>query len=124
MVFIEAPAFTRYVSDYLSDDDYSALQSRLAANPELGNLMPGTGGFRKIRWGDVRHGKGRRGGLRVIYYHFKSDEHIWLMTLYDKNEASDLTTKQRKALKAALESELEARAARRIAGSGRPRRKR
>jgi len=116
MEFIEAPAFTRRVSDYLSDDSYRDLQAKLGANPDLGDLMPGTGGFRKVRWADARRGKGRRGGLRVIYYHFKSDSQIWLMTLYDKDEASDLTAKEEKALKAAIENELGARAARRMAG--------
>jgi hypothetical protein len=53
--------------------------------------MPGTGGFRKLRWADPRRGKGRKGGLRVIYlYYFPGDQQIWLMTLYDKAEASDL----------------------------------
>ena len=110
MEFLEAPAFTRHLPDYLNDGDYRELQARLAANPELGELMPGTGGFRKIRWPDARRGKGRRGGLRIIYYHFKSDHQIWLMTLYDKDEASDLTAKEKKTLKAAIESELAARA--------------
>jgi mRNA-degrading endonuclease RelE of RelBE toxin-antitoxin system len=119
MEFIEAPAFTRYLADYLNDDGYKELQAKLGANPELGAVMPGTGGFRKLRWGDIRRGKGRRGGLRVIYYHFRSDSQIWLITLYDKDEASDLTTKEKKALKAAIESELAARAARRIAGAHR-----
>ena len=86
--------------------------------------MPGTGGFRKARWADVRRGKGRRGGLRIIYYHFRSDHQIWLMTLYDKDEASDLTANQRKVLKASIESELEARAARRAIGLRRLRRRR
>jgi hypothetical protein len=112
--FIEAPPFTRHLSEYLSDDGYRELQVRLSANPELGDLMPGTGGFRKMRWADVRRGKGRRGGLRVIYYHFASDHQIWLMTLYDKDEASDLAAKEKKALKNAIESELQARAARRV----------
>lgn len=112
MEFIEAPAFTRRVFDYLKEDDYRALQARLADNPELGDLMPGTGGFRKLRWADARRGKGRRGGLRVIYYHFKSDSQIWLMTLYNKDEASDLTAKEKKALKASIENEVEARAVR------------
>jgi hypothetical protein len=76
MEFIEAPAFARHLADYLPDDDYRELQERLAANPELGDLMPGTGGFRKIRWANARRGKGRRGGLRVIYYHFKSESQI------------------------------------------------
>jgi len=116
MEFIEAPAFTRYLADYLNDDGYKELQAKLGADPELGDLMPGTGGFRKVRWADARRGKGRRGGLRIIYYHFKSDSQIWLMTLYDKDEASDLTAREKKVLKASIENELEARAARRIKG--------
>jgi hypothetical protein len=58
MEFIEAPAFTRHLSDYLSDDEYRAVQEELVTNPELGDLMPGTGGFRKMRWADTRRGKG------------------------------------------------------------------
>jgi hypothetical protein len=111
MEFIEAPAFTRQVPDYLSDDGYRDLQVKLGTNPQLGVLMPGTGGFRKVRWADVRRGKGRRGGLRIIYYHFKNDNQIWLMTLYDKDEGSDLGPKQKKALRQSIEAELEARAA-------------
>jgi hypothetical protein len=109
MEFIEAPAFTRHLSDYLNDNDYREIQTHLATNPELGDLMAGTGGFRKLRWADARRGKGHRGGLRVIYYHFKSDSQIWLVTLYDKNEASDLTPGEKKALKAAIEIEAERR---------------
>jgi len=114
MEFIEAPAFSKHVSDYLNDDEYRRLQAELADNPEAGNIMPGTGGFRKIRWADVRRGKGRRGGLRIVYYHFRSDHQIWLMTLYDKDEASDLTAKEKNALKAAIQSELAARATRQV----------
>jgi hypothetical protein len=110
MEFIEAPAFTRHLKDYLTDDEFRKLQARLGIDPEIGDLMPGTGGFRKMRWADARRGKGRRGGLRVIYYHFPSDHQIWLMTLYDKSEASDLTTQQKKMLKAAIETELAVRA--------------
>jgi hypothetical protein len=122
MEFIEAPAFTRYLPEYMDDDEYNKLQSKLGANPGLGDLMPGTGGFRKVRWADARRGKGRRGGLRIIYYHFKSNSQIWLMTLYDKDEASDLTTKEKKALKAAIENELAARATRRTKAFHRQRR--
>jgi|SRR5664279_4170923 hypothetical protein len=124
MEFIEAPVFTRHLPGYLNDDSYGELQSRLGANPELGDLMPGTGGFRKLRWADVRRGKGRRGGLRIIYYHFRSDHQIWLMTLYDKAEASDLTASERKALKTLIQNELEARGARRAIGTRRSGRKR
>ena len=122
MESLEAPAFTRHLSSYLNDDDYRELQIRLSASPEAGDLMPGTGGFRKVRWADARRGKGRRGGLRIIYYYFPSDYQIWLMTLYDKSEASDLTAKEKKALKAAVESELQARATGRANRTGQPRR--
>jgi len=113
MEFVEAPPFTRHLAEYLDEDAYRELQTRLAANPELGDLMPGTGGFRKMRWADPRRGKGRRGGLRIVYYHFSSDHQVWLMTIFDKNEASDLTPQQKKALKVAIETELSARAAKR-----------
>jgi hypothetical protein len=115
MEFLEAPAFTRYVSGYLTDDEYRELQNRLAAAPEHGDVIPGTGGFRKLRWTDPRRGKGRRGGLRVIYYYFPGEQQIWLITLYDKDEASDLTPKGRQALKSAVEIELRARQAAKLA---------
>jgi hypothetical protein len=111
MEFFEAPAFTRYLSEYLDDEGYRALQQELARKPQAGDLIPGTGGFRKVRWADIRRGKGRRGGLRVIYYHFAAEHQIWLMTLYSKNEAADLTPGEKKALKAAIESECQAREA-------------
>jgi hypothetical protein len=115
MEFIEAPAFTRHLADYLNDEDYRLLQIRLGANPELGDLMPGTGGFRKMRWGDARRGKGRRGGLRIVYFYFPSRDQIWFMTLYDKGEAADLTATEKKMLKSAIEGELKTRAAKRSA---------
>ncbi len=109
MEFIESPPFTRRLSQYLDDDGYKALQNELARNPQAGNVMPGTGGFRKMRWADPRRGKGRRGGLRIIYYEFAREHQIWLMTLFDKNEASALSPKEKKALNAAIEAELKAR---------------
>ena len=117
MEFFEAPVFTRYVADYLNDEEYRALQVRLAENPQFGDVMPGSGGFRKVRWADPRRGKGRRGGLRIIYFYFESELQIWLMTLYDKSEASDLSAKEKKILKAAIEAELETRAEKRSARS-------
>jgi hypothetical protein len=109
MEFFEAPAFTRYVSSYLTDDEYREMQGRLANAPEAGDMIPGTGGFRKLRWADPKRGKGQRGGLRVIYYYFREERQIWLITLYGKNEASDLTPKQKQALKSAIEDELRVR---------------
>ena len=88
---------------------------RLAESPLLGDVIPGTGGFRKVRWADARRGKGRRGGLRIIYFYFESDRQVWLMTLYDKSEASDLSAKEKKTLKAAIDAELKARAEKRSA---------
>lgn len=115
MEFLEAPAFSRYVSGYLTDDEYRELQNGLAARPEHGDVIPGTGGFRKLRWADPRRGKGRRGGLRVIYYYFPGEQQIWLITLYDKGEASDLTPKERQDLKSAIENEIRAREAVKLA---------
>jgi len=108
--FIEAPTFTGIVADYLNDDGYRALQLSLAGNPEAGEVMPGTGGFRKLRWADRRRGKGKRGGLRVISYYLSADAQIWLITLYDKDEMADLSAAEKRALKAALEAELARRA--------------
>jgi hypothetical protein len=113
LVFFETPLFTRLLEDYLNDDSYRALQRALLENPQLGDIMPGTGGFRKIRWEDSRRGKGKRGGLRVIYYYLTTDHQIWFFTLYDKNEATDLTSGEKKVLKQAIQAELEARRNRR-----------
>jgi len=109
LVFLETPGFTRILGNYLTDEGYRELQRALVDNPELGDVMPGTGGFRKVRWGDARRGKGKRGGLRVIYYYLTSDHQIWFFTLYDKDEAADLTADEKKVLKKAIQAELEAR---------------
>jgi len=66
MEFIEAAAFTKYVHDYLSDDEYFGLQNFLLQNPESGKVVPGSGGIRKVRW--AMSGRGKSGGVRVIYY--------------------------------------------------------
>jgi mRNA-degrading endonuclease RelE of RelBE toxin-antitoxin system len=112
MEFIEAPAFSRHLARYLDDEQYRRLQDTLASTPELGDVIPGTGGFRKLRWADARRGKGRRGGLRVIYFWFDGQNQIWLMTIYDKNEAADLTPEEKKALKTAIDAEKKSRARR------------
>ena len=109
LVFIGTPLFTRLLTGYLNDESYQALQRALLEDPELGDVMPGTSGFRKDRWKDSRRGKGKRGGLRVIYYYLTADHQIWFFTLYDKDEATDLTSGEKKALKKAIQAELEAR---------------
>lgn len=109
MVLIEAPSFTKYVHSYLNDEQFAALQRFLVANPEAGETIEGTGGFRKVRWADPRRSKGKRGGLRLIYFHFERDDQIWLMMLYGKDEADDLTADQKRSLKAAINLELRER---------------
>lgn len=101
MIFIEAPLFTRRVHDYLSDDEYSALQWALAMRPQAGKVVPGSGGIRKLRWAGKGHGK--RGGLRVIYYWRDRQGEIWLLTIYAKNEAEDLPLHVLKALRKEIE---------------------
>ena len=108
-IFIETPLFTRLLPDYLSDEAYRLLQQALLENPEMGELMPDTGGFRKLRWPDARRGKGKRGGLRVIYYHLSTDRQVWLFTIYGKDEIADLTPDDKRQLKAAIQKELAAR---------------
>ena len=105
MEFIEAPFFTQFLAEYLSDDEYRELQRHLAKHPEAGDVIQGTGGFRKMRWADPRRGQGRRGGLRVIYFYFEQDRQIWLLTMYGKDEAADLSSKEKRALKAAIDEE-------------------
>ena len=78
-------------------------------NPEAGEVIEGTGGLRKVRFGDSRRGKGKRGGLRVIYYYWLGGPEFWLFTLYDKDEMTDLKPRERALLKELLKSELKAR---------------
>ncbi|HEV3456386.1 MAG TPA: toxin [Thermoanaerobaculia bacterium] len=113
MEFIEAPLFTQLVSRYLADDEYRRLQLYLALDPDAGDIMPGTGGCRKMRWADQRRSKGKRGGLRLIYYHLVKDGQIWLLTLYTKGEVADLSARERRLLKVAIEDEVRQRAQRR-----------
>ena len=93
----------------MSDEGYQELQLALMDNPGRGEIMPGTGGFRKLRWRDPRRGKGKRGGLRVIYYYLTSDHQIWFVTIYDKDEMIDLTVEEKRLLKRAVQTELAAR---------------
>ena len=108
-LFVELPAFAKYRADYLDDEGFRSLQILLLKNPEAGDVIEGTGGLRKLRYGDARRGKGKRGGLRVIYYWWSAGQQFWLYTLYDKDEVDDLSTKEKKALKDMLKAELEAR---------------
>ena len=76
MEFIETSLFTRFLPTYLEDEGYRFLQSYLAENPQAGKVISGAGGIRKLRWRDQRRGKGKRGGLRVIYYYLMEGDQV------------------------------------------------
>ena len=107
--FIELPPFERHRQSYLNDENFRALQKMLMSNPEAGDVIEGTGGLRKVRYADDKRGKGKRGGLRVIYYWWLPGKQFWLYTVYNKDEMDDLTAAQRKILKELLKQELDAR---------------
>lgn len=86
--FIETPLFTRLVGDYLSDEEYAALQAHLAQHPESGDVVPRSGGVRKLRWSAA--GRGKRGGVRVIYFARVAKGVIWMLTIYAKKEAENI----------------------------------
>jgi len=86
--FIETRLFSRLAQQYLSDEQYSALQQTLIDDPELGPVIPGSGGVRKMRWAPT--GRGKRGGYRIIYYVRRSNGVIWLLTMYPKNETDTI----------------------------------
>lgn len=88
MEFIEATAFTKYIYEYLSEDEYLGLQSFLLQYPESGKVVPGSGGVRKVRW--AMSGRGKSGGVRVIYYFRAQNNEIWLLTIYSKNEMENI----------------------------------
>ncbi len=100
-IFVESTIFEKFRPDYLSEDEFRVLQKLLLENPKSGSVIQGTGGLRKIRFGIK--GKGKRSGIRVIYYFFNKKNSFYLLTLYAKNEVVDLTNKQKKILKHLLE---------------------
>ena len=87
--FIETRLFTKLVVDYLSDEEYAALQLALVRDPEAGPVIPGSGGVRKLRWAAA--GRGKRGGYRVIYYVRRANGVIWMLTMYPKNVAENIS---------------------------------
>jgi hypothetical protein len=109
--FIELPPFERHRQSYLNDESFRELQKILMNNPEAGDVIEGTSGLRKVRYADEKRGKGKRGGLRVIYYCWQAGKQFWLFTVYNKDEMDDLTTAQRKILKDLLKQDLESRKA-------------
>ena len=86
--FIETKLFSRLLGDYLTDDEYAELQAALVGAPERGAVVPGSGGVRKLRWSQP--GRGKRGGVRVIYYARTHEGVIWMLTIYAKNEEQSI----------------------------------
>jgi hypothetical protein len=103
VVIIETSIFTRQVLALLSDEEYRRLQNALVLHPEIGAIIPGSGGLRKVRW--AVEGRGKRGGVRVIYYWAIIHDKILMLYMYAKNEQDDLTPDQLKVLKRIIEEE-------------------
>ncbi|HEX5759567.1 MAG TPA: type II toxin-antitoxin system RelE/ParE family toxin [Thermoanaerobaculia bacterium] len=104
MWFIETPVFSDHLYELLSDDEYRGLQLALALRPEQGHLIPGGGGLRKLRW--RLRGKGKSGGLRIIYYWDPTEGAVYLLFLYPKSRQEDLTASQLRLLRRIVQEEL------------------
>ncbi len=101
MIFIESKLFEKLREKYLEDESYRELQNFLLEQPLSGDVIQGTGGLRKLRWS--ANGKGKKGGIRTIYLYITQKSHIHFLTLYAKNEVSDLTSDEKKILKRIVE---------------------
>ena len=101
--FIETTLFTRLVSDYLSDEEYGKLQQELMNNPEAGAVIRASGGVRKIRWAAA--GRGKRGGYRVIYFIRRSNDIIWMLTMYPKNVTDSIPGNVLKQIREEIEND-------------------
>ena len=103
MVIVETSVFTRQVQKLLSDDEYRQLQIELICRPEMGAIIPGSGGLRKVRWS--MPGRGKRSGARVIYYWAVTQDRLLMLLMYPKNEQEDMTQAQIKTLRVIVQSE-------------------
>jgi hypothetical protein len=100
--FIETPLFSRLVDEYLSDDEYAELQEALMRQPDIGDIVPGSGGVRKMRW--RIEGRGKRGGLRVIYYLRTLRGEIWMLALYSKSVRENISADTLRQIKETIDN--------------------
>lgn len=98
MTVVETTMFLRQAEKIWSDEEHAALVDHMARNPEVGDIIPGTGGVRKMRWG--RAGSGKRGGARVLYFYHDMDHPLYLLLAYAKAQASDMSADEKKAVAA------------------------
>ena len=101
MVFIETNIFTRLITELMSDEEYQELQKVLIKSPDMGNLIKASGGLRKVRW--KLQGKGKSGGVRVIYYWVVNDAQIRMLYAYTKGKQENLSIEQVRLLKKIIE---------------------
>jgi hypothetical protein len=99
--FIESPLFSKYLADYLVDDEYAALQEYLCEHPEAGDMVRGSGGVRKLRW--ARSGVGKSGGVRVCYYVRTKAGRMLMLTIYAKSARDSIPGHLLKAIKEEME---------------------
>ena len=104
MDIYETSVFTKQITSLISDEDYRNLQRVLVVNPLAGVLIKNSGGLRKLRWRIA--GKGKSGGIRVIYYYVTSDSKIFMLVAYEKSKKDDLTQKQLASLRKLVKEEL------------------
>jgi hypothetical protein len=97
VTIVETPEFIRRIDKLMDDDERAALILYLAENPTAGDLIPGTGGVRKLRWG--LEGRGKRGGARVIHFFHSSRLPLFLLTAFAKNERTDISGADRNSFR-------------------------
>lgn len=100
-IFVESSLFEKYRANYLSDEQYREVQNELLSDFKKGDVIQATGGLRKVRVASKN--KGKRGGARIIYFYLHSFKRFYLLTIYAKNEVSDLTSQEKKQLKLFVE---------------------
>lgn len=99
---IETPTFVRLARNCWNDDDRIAFISFIAGDPEAGAVVPGSGGVRKVRWGSS--GRGKRGGVRVIYFNRLANGEIWLLLVYDKASRDNIPAHLLRQIKEEIEN--------------------